>query len=181
MILKRVIRGRLKQVEVSHFSLERCSFRFQIRGLYNLSWSAASIFAPVRHSIHLYFLARILVPWDCAHTWLSSPSDKAGCADGASWSYLTWTPSLSNVDLSTLTGDALYTTCFQAIDRLKETCDLPRPTVLILCLSSTLLVQLKVGPTKGKKVTNVSSSLGVFYVWGVLRAWQICLSLWPFF
>jgi len=35
------------------------------------------------------------------------------------------------------------------------------PTVLMLCLVSILLMQLKVGPTKGKKATDVSSSLGV--------------------
>jgi hypothetical protein len=36
-----------------------------------------------------------------------------------------------------------------------------RPTVLMLCLSSTLLMWLKVDPTKGKKATDVISSLGV--------------------
>jgi hypothetical protein len=35
------------------------------------------------------------------------------------------------------------------------------PTVLMLCLSSTLLMWLKVGPTKVKKATGLRSSLGV--------------------
>jgi len=38
-------------------------------------------------------------------------------------------PSLSNVDLPTLTGDAINAYCFQAmviLDRLKESSDLPR-------------------------------------------------------
>jgi hypothetical protein len=39
------------------------------------------------------------------------------------------TPTLSNVDLTTLTGDVVNAQCFQAeviLDRLKETGDLPR-------------------------------------------------------
>jgi len=59
-------------------------------------------------------------------------------------------------------------TChFQAkviLDGPKETGNLPRQelTVLMLCLNSTLLMQLTVGPTRGKKAINVSCSVGMF-------------------
>jgi hypothetical protein len=48
--------------------------------------------------------------------------------------------------------------------------------VFMLYFSSTLLLHLKVGPTKGKKDTKLGFSLGVSSIWGGLRA-QICLLL----
>jgi hypothetical protein len=49
-----------------------------------------------------------------------------------------------------------------------------RPRVLILCSNSTLLIQLKPGPTKGRKAMKVRSSLALSYFWGGLRApWYI--------
>jgi hypothetical protein len=82
--------------------------------------------------------------------------------------------SFSNVDLHTLVGAVENAWCFQAeaiFDWLKETTFVGRrPAVLMLCLVSTLLMQLKVCPTKGKKATNVSFSLGISSVPGGLRA-----------
>jgi hypothetical protein len=75
--------------------------------------------------------------------------------------------SLPNVDLITLSGDPVNTRCFQGeviLDELKETGNLQRWEAYIsdvICLTSTLLMQLNVGPTKGKKATDVRSFLGV--------------------
>jgi len=55
-----------------------------------------------------------------------------------------------------------------------------RPLILILCLDIILLMLLKVGPTKGKKATDVGSSLGVPSPPGGLRAHQNLVSLYPF-
>lgn len=68
-----------------------------------------------------------------------------------------------NVDPPTIAGDAVYASCFQAkivLDGAKETGDLHRrkPTVLIYS-DSTLLVQLKPGPAKDKKATDVGIPL----------------------
>jgi len=41
-----------------------------------------------------------------------------------------------------------------------------RPTVLMLYLTSTTLMLLKIGPTKGKKAIDIGSSLGVFSLQG---------------
>jgi hypothetical protein len=76
-------------------------------------------------------------------------------------------PSLSSVDLLTVAGGVVNASYFQAeviLDGPKETDVLTwegRPTVLMLCLISTLLIWLKIGPTKCKKATSVRSSLGV--------------------
>jgi len=50
----------------------------------------------------------------------------------------------------------------------------------MLCQISTLLMQMKFGPTKGKKATDVASSLGVSSLQGELSGQWICLSLQPF-
>jgi len=59
---------------------------------------------------------------------------------------------LSNVDLPTIAGDAIYTRCFQAkviLNRQKKTDD--------LCMQEVL----KVVPKKGKNAINVRSSVDV--------------------
>jgi hypothetical protein len=55
-----------------------------------------------------------------------------------------------------------------------------RPTVLMLCLDSTLLMWLKVSPTNSKNATEAGSYLhcGGALI-GRLRAWKICSSLSP--
>jgi len=45
-----------------------------------------------------------------------------------------------------------------------------RPTVLMLCLVSTLLMWLKVDTSKGKKATDVGSFVGVSSMSGGFRA-----------
>jgi hypothetical protein len=71
---------------------------------------------------------------------------------------------LTNVDLTTFIGDAVDTSCFQAmviLDWPKNAGDISggRPTVFMLCLVSTVLMPLKIGATKGKKATDIGSSL----------------------
>jgi hypothetical protein len=74
------------------------------------------------------------------------------------------TPSLYKVDLPILTMDAVYPVFkprSSLIGQKKMLAFLSgRSTVLMLCLDNTPLTQLKVGPTKGKKATNVRTSLG---------------------
>jgi len=59
-----------------------------------------------------------------------------------------------------------------------------RPTILILCLHRTLLMWLKAGPTKGKKATDVRSSLGISSLPDRLTAHRICHfsnSIWMYY
>jgi hypothetical protein len=72
---------------------------------------------------------------------------------------------LSNVDLTTLAGDAVNIQCFHTeiiLDRLKEIDNPPRQEACCFDVMSLqhLLMQFKIGPTIGKKNTNVGSSLG---------------------
>jgi hypothetical protein len=71
---------------------------------------------------------------------------------------LSGSPGLTSIDFATLAGDAVDESCFQAkviLDRLKET--------------GILLMWLKIGPTKVKKTTDVSSSLCVSSLQGGWR------------
>jgi len=51
---------------------------------------------------------------------------------------------------------------------------------IVLMPDSILVMQLKVGPTKGKKATDVGTSLDVSSLRGGLRTRWICVSLSPF-
>jgi hypothetical protein len=57
-----------------------------------------------------------------------------------------------------------------------------RPRGLRLCLGSSLIMRLRVGPRKGKKATNVGFCLGVCSLSGELRERMMCHcnhSVWP--
>jgi hypothetical protein len=57
---------------------------------------------------------------------------------------------MPSVDLSALTGDPVYTW-----SRKLEIFLRGRPTDLMLCWASTLLIRLNMGPALGKKVTEL--------------------------
>jgi hypothetical protein len=65
----------------------------------------------------------------CAWLQMTCQDTAAWCTSGAFDPVLNGMPSLTNIDLTTFTGDAVDTSCFQAkviLDGLKETGDLPR-------------------------------------------------------
>jgi hypothetical protein len=92
------------------------------------------------------------------------------------------TSGISNVDLPTLAEGSVNTSVFKPRSSLTDQRKLVailrgRSSVLILYLGDILLMQIKVSPTKGKKATNVSTSLRVCSLQGRIRAQWICLSL----